>query len=133
MKTIVISSLRTVAFVSALFLVPALATAKDTTAGDRPVQMLVTTGSVPVKAAGPYVEVGTYRIQVSVKLGQPSDQLADGTWLYRNYVVDDSNASGTLVVRFNAGRVSGLSLVSPAVATAMLAKEGKSKTLVAAK
>src|SRR6185436_8125857 len=64
MKTIVISALRTSALVAALFLVPALSAAEATTPGNRAAQLLATTGSVPLQAASPYVEVGTLRIQV---------------------------------------------------------------------
>jgi hypothetical protein len=113
--------------VAALFLVPSLAIAKDTTASDRAAQVLAATGSVDVKAAGPYVSVGTFRIQVSAKLGRPSDKLADGTWLYRNFAVDGSETTGTLVVRFADGRVEQLALVTPKVATAMLEKDTQSK------
>jgi len=133
MKTIVISSLRTAALVSALLLVPALAVAKDTVASDPTAQLLATAGTVPVKAAGPYVEVGSYRIHVSAHLGQPSAVLADGTWLYHGFTAVESDAGGTLVVRFEHGQVSQLSLVSPTVETAMLTNNARAKTLVAAK
>jgi hypothetical protein len=46
--------------------------------------------------------------------------LPDGTWFYSDYSANESAAHGTLVVCFDNGRVSKLSLVSPAVATAML-------------
>lgn len=60
---------------------------------------------------------------VSMRLGRPNAVLADGSWLYRGYdarrVIDagddevsgrDLIQSGTLVVRFNAGKVTSLSL-----------------------
>lgn len=94
--------------------------------------LLARDGRVVVSAAGPYVEVGTFRIQVAAKLGQPTDRLADGTWLYRNFEAERSSARGTLVVRFESGRVSGLTLVTPAVATAMIkSKKPAPDTLVA--
>ena len=83
-------------------------------------RLLAATGRVTVERVTPYVEVGTFRIQVSTKLGQPDTRLADGTWLYHRRVVEGSNATGTVVVRFNGGRVSQLELVTPAVAAAML-------------
>ena len=66
-------------------------------------------------------------------LGEPSATLADGTWLYRDFTVDGSVASRTLVVRFDLGRVSKLSLVSPKVETAMLTNKARAKTLIVAK
>ena len=86
---------------------------------DRAESLLAGRGSIPVEAAGPYVEVGTYRIQVAVKLGRPAARLPDGTWLYENFVADGSNARGTLVVRFAQGRVSSLMLATPAVVAAL--------------
>ena len=75
---------------------------------------------VPVKDAGPYVHLGSYRIHVWTMLGRPSSILRDGTWLYKDFSAQASAAQGTLVVRFDQGQVSQLSLVSTAVATAML-------------
>ena len=133
MKTSLISSIRTTALLSALLLAPTFAGAKEAPASDSAAQLLTNAGSVPIQAAGPYVEVGTFRIQVSTKLGRPSATLADGTWLYREFNVDGSTAAGTLVVRFDHGRVAQLSLVTPRVETAMIANSAKTKTLVAAK
>ena len=98
----------------------ALASAGDSpSANDAALQKLVRHGSIPVAQAGPYVAPGTFRIQVSLKLGRPDLVLADGTWLYDNRRIAGSEAAGTLVVRFNGGRVSALTLVTPAVATAL--------------
>jgi len=135
MNTLLISSLRAVALASALLLVPAITSAKDASQTDSTAQLLATAGIVPVKAAGPYVQVGSYRIHVSVRLGKPSAVLADGTWLYKGFVADESAAAGTLVIRFDEGRVSQLSLVSPTVATAMMAAPVNvaAKTLVASR
>jgi hypothetical protein len=121
MNTALASHVRVAALAATLFLLPAFASARDDAGTDRTLQLLALRGSVPVKAAGPYVEVGTYQIQVAAKLGQPTSRLADGTWLYRNYTVVDSDATGTLVVRFQRGRVSALTLVTPAVAMALSA------------
>jgi hypothetical protein len=110
MKNLLISSLRAAAFASTLFAFAASAHASDLTA----------TGSLWVAAAGPYVNHGTCRVQVSAKLGRPSATLPDGTWLYEGFTAGDR--SGTLVVRFSAGRVSDLALASPAVVTALLAQ-----------
>ena len=89
-------------------------------------------GRVVVKNVGPYVEAGTYRIQVAVKLGSPSDRLPDGTWLYRNFQVEAGDAAGTLVVQFTGGRVSELALVPPAVATAMLKPKAPAEKILVA-
>ena len=113
------SVLRVTAFASALCLIPALVFAGGSPSYDRAVDTLASNGTIPVKAAGPYVEVGTSLIQVAVTLGQPTAKLGNGTWLYQNHSVEGSDARGTLVVRFADNRVSELSLVTPAVATAM--------------
>jgi len=133
MKNIILTSLRAAALSSALFLVPAFLSAKDSASADPASQMLATSGTLTVKAAGPYVEVGSYRIHVSTRLGRPTAILADGTWLYRNFTVDESAATGTLVVRFEQGRVSQLSLASPKVETALLMNNTRTKTLAFAK
>jgi hypothetical protein len=133
MKTQLSSSLRAAVIASTLFLLPTFVSAKVDAATDRAKAVLALHGSLPVTAAGPYVQIGTYKIQVSVKLGQPSAKLPDGTWLYRNFTVDDSEASGALLVSFEKGRVSGLTIVTPEVALALTtpAKPG-AKSLVAA-
>lgn len=119
MKNILTSALRTSALAATLFALPALVPAKDHAPQDRAAQLLAATGSVTVASAGPYVQVGTFRVQVATALGKPTQVLDDGTWLYRNRGLEDSNAAGTLVVRFTQGRVSDLSFVTPAVAAAM--------------
>lgn len=121
MKTITVSFVRTAAFTAALFAFPGFALAADLRPSDPAAQSLLHNGRIPVKNAGPYVVVGSYQIQVTTRLGHPAAKLADGTWLYRNYEVEDSDASGTLVVMFDHGRVSDLALVTPTVATAMMA------------
>ncbi len=85
-----------------------------------------------MRNAGPYVEPGTYQIQVSTALGRPTHLLADGTWLYADFAVEASRARGTLVVRFAQGRVSTLTLVSPSVATALRAPTSTVHRLAAA-
>jgi hypothetical protein len=89
---------------------------------------LALAGAITVKAAGPYVEVGSYRIWVSAHLGKPNIALADGTWLYNNFEADDSGTTGTLLVRFHQGQVSELKLVSPTYVAALCAR---SQTLFA--
>lgn len=124
---------RIAALAASLLALPVLASATETAQTDRAAQQLASVGSVDIKAVGRYVEPGTFRIQVSTKLGRPSTVLADGTWLYSNHVIDGSNATGTLVIRFDDhGQVSQMSLVTPAIATAM-AKPQKApeKVLVA--
>ena len=71
-------------------------------------------GEIAVREAGPYVEVGSYRIWVSSHLGRPASVLPDGTWLYRNFRIDGSQAGGTLAVSFQGGRVATLKLLSDA-------------------
>jgi hypothetical protein len=135
MKNILPPTLRAALLTAALFSLPRFVSASPNPApADSAVQALVLAGTVPVKAAGPYVEIGTYQIQVSVKLGRPAFQLPDGSWLYRNFAVPDSRAAGFLLVRFNQGRVSELALVSPAIATALqdAPKHGHERILTAA-
>ena len=96
------------------------------TAPDRAAELLARQGSVALTAAGRHVEIGTYRVQVSAKLGRPDLTLADGTWLYHGRRVEGSDARGTLIVRFDAGRVSGLALGTPAVVAALRHAEPKS-------
>jgi len=112
--------LRSAALATALLAIPTFAFANDSSSADRATQALALKGAVPVKNAGPFVHVGSLRIQVSAKLGQPSAKLPDGTWLYGRRAIEGSAAEGTLVVRFSQGRVSELALVTPAIATAML-------------
>ena len=122
MKTNLTSALRAATFAATFALLPTFASASDSVAADRAAQQLAVSGSVPVKNAGPYVETGTFRVQVATTLGRPGTAMVDGTWLYPNREIKDSEVRGTLVVRFDAhGRVSDLSLVTPAVATAMTA------------
>lgn len=119
MKKITVSSLRTAALVAALLLLPAVASANEPATADRAESLLARRGSIPITAAGPYVEIGTYSIQVAAKLGRPSARLPDGTWLYEKFSVEDSAARGTLIVRFDQGRVSSLVLATPAVVAAL--------------
>jgi hypothetical protein len=130
MKTILTPALRLTLLAAALTLATARVAAKEAAPTDRAVELLAGLGQIAVKNAGPYVEIGTYRIQVAVKLGQPAVKLPDGTWLYADISVDHSDAAGTLVVKFHEGRVSQLLLVTPTVATAMVTRS-KAETLVA--
>jgi hypothetical protein len=118
MKTTTAASLLLAATVA---LASPFAAAKEPSPSDRAAQLLAAKGTVPVQAAGPHVERGTFRIQLSTKLGRPDLVLSDGTWLYHNRTVEGSNARGTLVVRFDKGRVSDLALVTPAVVAALRA------------
>jgi len=112
-----------------LFLTAAIAWTSPTVhasraeATDLPASLLRQQGSVPIKQAGPYVERGSYRIQVLSKLGPPVEKLSDGTWLYRNYQADESEARGVLVVRFLEGRVTSLNLATPERAAEMLTRD----------
>lgn len=119
MKTFRSSLLRSAALATTLFVVPSFLAATETNGADRAAQLLSTTGRLPVHAAGPYVEVGTYQVQVAVKLGRASTVLPDGTWLYENFVSKNSAAKGTLVVHFVKGQVSQLYLAAPAIVAAL--------------
>jgi hypothetical protein len=129
MKMTLVSILRAAALAPALLLLPALASAADSAPADSAAQMLTVVGSVPVKDAGPYVHVGSYRIHVWTMLGRPNAILPDGTWFYKDFSANDSIAHGTLVVFFDNGRVTKLSLVTPEVATAMLSKPEKNQEI----
>jgi len=134
MNTNVTSVIRIAAIIATLTVAAAGVSAKSAASADRAAQMLAQRGAVSIKAAGPYVEIGTFRITAETKLGRPSVTLPDGTWLYRNFEIKDSDAHGTLVVRFTEGRVSNLSLVTRAVETAMLApKTSPEGTLIASR
>ena len=128
MKNIITSSLRVAALASTLFL------ASSAVAADRAADMLAATGSVKIESVGPYVSTGTYRVQVSAKLGHPTTTLSDGTWIYENFNANDSGASGALVIRFTDGRVSSLSLATPATVVALRTPHHKvnDKVLIAA-
>ena len=119
MKNQLSYALRAAALMFGLILLPSFASAKSATATDRAKSALEQHGSLQVTSAGPYVEIGTYQIQVMVKLGEPNKKLTDGTWLYDGFNVDDSDASGLLAVRFDRGLVSSLTIVTPSVALAM--------------
>jgi hypothetical protein len=125
MKTYFALSSRPFALAAITFVSLAFSAAPLNAAADSAADRLATTGAVPVKAAGNYVEPGTFRIQVSTKLGRPSRVLADGTWLYENRTLEGTDARGTLVVRFNRGRVSELALVTPSIALALQADPHK--------
>jgi hypothetical protein len=133
MKNVLTQILRPAAVAVALFVLPAIASA-ESLSSDAAARRLVLTGSTPVKAAGPYVAIGTYQIQVTAKLGAPFARLPDGGWLYPEFFVNGSEVSGTLLVRFNQGRVSELALLSPAMVTALQAapKSAPEKTLIVA-
>ena len=129
MKMTILHTLRT-AILAALLSTSAFVPANAATP-DAALRAMSLTGSIAVKAAGPYVQVGSYRIWVSSHLGKPSVALADGSWLYNNFSADDSEATGTLLVRFNHGQVSELQLVSPAFVAALRSAPKAPGTLVA--
>ena len=134
MNANIASVIRIAAIVATFTFATAVVSARNNTSADRAAQLLSQHGTVNLKAAGPYVEVGSFRIWVDAKLGKPSVRMPDGTWLYRNFEVKDSEARGTLVVRFTEGRVSSLALVTRAVETAMLApKASPEGTLIASR
>jgi hypothetical protein len=105
-----------------------------TTSDDSAAQLLAKNGTVQVTSVGRFVEPGTFRIQVAQKLGRPDFTLADGTWIYHHRRVNGSDAAGTLVIRFNEGRVSSLSIATPAVVAALRNESAeKASKFVAAK
>ena len=115
MKNVIHTSLRAAALAVTLLVLP-VAFAQTS---DRAAQILAATGSIQLAAVGPYVQLGTFAIQVSTKLGSPSATLPDGTLLYSDFGIEHSSARGTLVVGFTNGRVSSLTLASPAVVVAL--------------
>jgi hypothetical protein len=127
MKMNTLHILRTAAFAAVLPLIPLVASAADSASsgGDEAQKIMNIAGSLEVQSAGrtagSYVEIGAWRDTVSSHLGKPNVALADGTWLYYEFSVDDSAAKGTLVVRFNKGCVSELKLVSQDVANSICA------------
>ena len=114
MKTLLSSS----CLVAALCLLPA-AFAKNSDAAPH---LLAANRALVVTSVGPYVGLGTCRIQVSAKLGRPAAILPDGTWLYDHFAANRGDIEGTLVVRFANGRVHSLSLAGPAVIAALRAR-----------
>lgn len=86
---------------------------------DDATQLLQQQGAIPVARVGGHVEPGTFRVQVGAKLGRPDETLADGSWLYHGRRVAESEARGTLVIRFTGGRVQSLSLVTPQALAAL--------------
>lgn len=134
MNTNIASVIRIASVIAALTVATAGVIAKPAAANDRAFSLLAKQGAISIKAAGPYVEVGSFRIWVDEKLGRPAVALSDGTWLYRNFEIKDSEARGTLVVRFTEGRVSSLSLVTREVEMAMLTpKTAPEGTLIASR
>ncbi len=132
MKTTLRTSLRLAALSLALAFVPALSAKSEAAKpADRAAQLLATQGSIPLEAAGPYVRVGTFQVQVSAKLGRPSAALPDGTWLYDNYTIPQSSARGTLVVRFEKGRASHLSTASAVTIAALRDARAATSPIVA--
>lgn len=102
-----------------LILLPAAGAAREPGLSDPAARALARAGRLEIDAAGPYVEHGTFRIQVLATLGRPLRVLSDGAWVYPRYVVEESTAEGTLVIRFAGGRVSELTLVTPEVLAAL--------------
>lgn len=92
-------------------------------------QQLDLRGEIPVREAGPYVQVGSYRIWVSSHLGRPAVVLPDGTWLYRGFQVDATEVRGTLAVSFQDGRVVALKLLSSARVAALTSPKSVSHSI----
>jgi len=119
MKNILIIS----SFVAALAASAPLANANPAASNSSEAQASLTlavTGQIAVANVGDHIEAGSYRIWVSSHLGRPDHVLPDGTWLYGNRQVENSNVSGTLAISFQNGRVSAMRLLSPAATIALL-------------
>lgn len=127
MKTHLVSTLRIGAVFSAVVLLPFSASAKDAASIDRETPLFASLESIPVSAAGPYVQVGTYRVQVMVKLGRPSTRFTNDTWLYENFETESGSVRGTLIVQFKEGCVRSLSLADPAQIAALRKSHAGSK------
>jgi len=132
MKTILLLS----SFVAALAASASLANANPAAANSSEAQVaqtLAVTGQIAVANVGDYIATGSYRIWVSSHLGRPDHVLPDGTWLYDHRRVEQSAVGGTLAISFANGKVSGMRLLSPAAATALLSPAKPVSTLVAAR
>lgn len=88
MNNMLNSILSVAAFASVLFFLPIGAHANYSATSDPVAQRRTTSGSVAAKTVGPCVEVGSFRIWVRSKLGDPSARLPDGTWLDNNFQAD---------------------------------------------
>src|SRR5262249_2825995 len=119
MKTIPFLSIRNAALAALVLALSGASYAESTAKADPAKKQLDTAGVIVLTSAGQHVEKGTFQIQVSTFLGRPNAVLNNGTWLYANRTIEDSDAQGTLVVRFTQGRVSELALVTTAVVTAL--------------
>jgi len=133
MKTTSHPSLRLSLLALVLAASAAVLSAKPVETTDRAARLLAQQGRVVLENAGPFVEHGTYLVQVAVKLGRPHARLADGTWLYHHRRIEGSAAEGTLVVRFTNDRVSELALVTPTIATALTTARDAATPLLAKK
>jgi hypothetical protein len=76
-----------------------------------------------VNANGDEVTAGTSRIHVRLRLGAPSWVLADGSWVYSNYVMRtsarDTGRPASLLVRFGSERVARLALIDQSTLVAL--------------
>ncbi len=125
MKTFSSALLRTLGVSSLMFMAPIWLPAAPDAASDAAARQLAAIGMLPVSAVGPYVEVGTFQIQVAVKLGRPDARLSDGSWMYHDRSLANSSTRGTVVIRFADRKVSRIAFVTPATATALL--QGRSR------
>jgi hypothetical protein len=76
-----------------------------------------------INANGDEVSPGTSRIHVRLRLGAPSWVLADGSWVYSNYVMRtsarDTGRPASLLVRFGSERVTRLALIDQSTLVAL--------------
>lgn len=113
------NALRAVSIATVIAAAPFCLARKSEASSDPAAQALATRGIIDVSAAGPYVQRGTFQIQVSTKLGRPDDILADGTWLYEKRSLAGSRARGTLLIRFADGQVRDLRFATPSAVAAL--------------
>jgi hypothetical protein len=96
------------------------ATVPESASSDHAAVKLNLYGSVPIDSVGPNVRIGASKADAALTLGYPSRVLSDGRWIiFRDFWVDHSTAHGSLVVRFEGGKVSELMIVTPAKGVAL--------------
>jgi hypothetical protein len=96
---------------------------------DRAAAKLNLYGSVGVESVGSNVRIGASKAEVALTVGSPSQVLSDGQWIFfRDFWVDHSVAHGSLVVGFVGGKVSELTIVTPAKGVALCRMIGRSSS-----
>lgn len=98
--------------------------------------MLNAAGMIPVEAAqrpeiALKVSRGDRKLRVLANLGEPVSRLDDDTWLYGRFTVEDSRATGVLVVWFQGDRVNDMKLLTPQRAAALRGADAMRITVIA--